>query len=142
MPSGVTARLLTTTRVAVDAFVYALAVAIVAGLSSLTVGIATGGGFVRGKLLLFLLGWLILGYATIRLWPRSPGDAQRTPSRESIPERQDSTTFQSWIQALPPLRWMTPPPPDVRLTVASKLFLSGVLVLLASYLMESVYGVA
>ncbi|WP_425494380.1 DUF7555 family protein [Natronoglomus mannanivorans] len=134
---SVTNRLRTAALVCVDAITYALVVTAGATIVALVLGIATGGGFVRAKVILFLGGGLLMAYATIRLWPSSPSDLES----DSIPAAHDETRFQSFVQSIPPVRWLQPPPPEHRLTVPGKLFLGSIFVLLASYLMEAVFGV-
>ncbi|WP_195892462.1 DUF7555 family protein [Halopiger goleimassiliensis] len=132
-------------RVAADAVTYALATTVCAIVAAIVVAIATGGTLVRANYLLFFAGWLLMAYATIRLWPRSPADLETDPNQrrdgESIPEAADRTRFQRFVRRLPPRRWVRTPRPRRRLTTAGKLFLSAVLILLASLLLEVVFGV-
>lgn len=131
-------RLETGVRVWVDAVGYAAAVTAVTLLLAGTAGVATGTGAVGSKLLLFVAGWGLMGYATVKLWPRSPEEGE---AEQAVPERHDRTRFQAAVQALPPVRWVEAPPPTDRMTLAGKLLLSSLLVLLASFLMEAVFGV-
>lgn len=143
-PDSVTDRLQRFVRVWVDAVVYALAVTVVAAIGSLIVGVATGGGAARGKLLLFVVGWILLGYATVRLWPTSPEDVTAPTDRyrgKSVPKEHDTTRFQAFVRLLPPVRWIRPPPLESRVTVPGKLLLGSLMVLLLSFLMETVFGV-
>lgn len=131
-------------RVGLDAITYAITVAVLTGIGAVIVGVATGGGIVRAKYLLFVAGWILLAYATVRLWPTSPDDVGSPSNRgvtESIPTTHDSTRFQSFVRALPPLRWIQLPPSEKRLTPPGKLLLGGLLVLLLSFLMETAFGV-
>jgi len=126
-------------RVWVDAVGYAGAVTAVTLLLGGATGVATGTGAVGSKLFLFVVGWGLMAYATVQLWPRSPeedGDEE-----QSVPERHDTTRFQAAVQALPPVRWVRAPPPADRMTIAGKLLLSSLFVLLASFLLEVVFGV-
>lgn len=120
-----------------DAVGYAVVVATVSVVAALAAAVVSGGGVVRGKALLFVVGFALMGYATIRLWPTSPEEA----SERSIPPPGERTRFQSLVRALPPFRWLPSPPPASRISPAGKLFLGSLLVLLASYLMEAVFGV-
>lgn len=144
-PSDSSDRLRGLARVWADALSYALAVAAFATIGALIVGIATGGGAVRGKLLLFGIGWLLLAYTTVRLWPTSPEDVE-SPSRgyggDSLSPRTPSTRFQRLARALPPARWTRPPVPERRLTLPGKQLLASLLILFASFLLETVFGVA
>jgi hypothetical protein len=140
-------RLRTAALVFVDAAVYAVVVVAVTAVLAFVLGVATGGGFVRMKALLFLAGFGLMAYSTVRLWPGSPEDLERnrmsgvSPPGGSIPAAPDQTRFQTFIRRLPPLRWLRPPPPDRRVSPAGKLFWASVGILLLSYLMETVFGV-
>lgn len=133
--------------VCVDATVYVALVAAIVTSLAFVVGIATGGGFLRMKALLFVAGFGLMAYSTVRLWPSSPEDLERntmsgvSPAGGSIPAKPNETRFQRFVRRLPPLRWLRPPPPDHRVSPAGKLFWSSVVVLLVSYLMETVFGV-
>jgi len=130
-------------RVWADAVGYALAVAAVAVVAAVVVGVATGGGLVRAKVLLFVGGWTLLAYATVRLWPRPTGNAESTADERgrSLPGTAEPTRFRAIVRSLPPLRWMGPPPPTRRLRPPAKLFLGAIFVLLASLVMEVAFGV-
>ena len=133
--SGTSARLSHRLRVWVDAVGYALVLAVVVTTTAIVLGIATGGEFVRGKTLTFLGGWLLVGYATVRLWPK-----RRDPERESLSGTR-RTRFQRVVRAVPPVRWIRVPPPTDRVRPAGKTFLAGVLTLLVSLVMEVGFGV-
>ncbi|WP_123624368.1 hypothetical protein [Halorubrum sp. CSM-61] len=119
-----------------DAFAYALALASVVTLGALALGLATGGGFVRGKMLAFVAGWLLVGYATVRLWPASVDDLDGP----AVSAR--GTRLEGLVRAVPPLRWIRLPAPPERVRVAGKVFLAGVATLAGSLLMETAFGVA
>jgi|AntRauMinimDraft_4_1070384.scaffolds.fasta_scaffold00688_8 hypothetical protein len=144
---SVVARLRVAFLVAAHATTYAVTVAVLVGLGAFVLGIATGGGFARVKVILFLAGLGMMAYATARLWPRSPSDVEPdgfdgvTVDDGSIPKVPDRTRFQRVVRSLPPSRWLPPAPPLKRVTPAGKLFLGSVLVLLASYLLEVRFGV-
>lgn len=141
------ARLRDTLLAAAHAMTYAVTVAALVGIGAFALGIATGGGFVRVKTILFLAGLGMMAYATARLWPRSPSDVGPdafdgvTVDDRTIPNVPDRTRFQRVVRALPPSRWLPPTPQSKRVTPAGKLFLGSVLVLLASYLLEARFGV-
>lgn len=131
-------------RAFLDAITYALAVTALTAISSLLLGVATGGGIVRAKYLLFVVGWVLLAYATVRLWPTSIDDVGSAPDHHatgSVPGARDSTRFQAFVRTLPPLRWVGPPPFEKRITPPGKLLLGSLFVLLLSFLMETVLGV-
>jgi hypothetical protein len=141
------ARLRIGARVCVDAVGYVAVTVAVVCLLAFVFGIGTGGGFVRMKALLFVAGFVLMAYSTVRLWPSSPEDLEPntmtgvSPAGGSIPAAPNETRFQAFVRWLPPLRWIRPPPPDRRLSPAGKLFWSSVAILLVSYLMETVFGV-
>ena len=131
-------------RVWTDALTYATVVAALATLGSLSIGIATGGGLVRGKVVLFVVGWGLMAYATVQLWPSSPEEVNGTPESrtgESLPESQNETRLQSFVQSIPPNRWLRAPRPERRLSIDGKLFLASLLVLAISFAMEVVFGI-
>lgn len=123
-------------RAWVDAITYAFAVAAAVTLGAVALGLATGGGFVRGKTLAFVAGWLLIGYATVRLWPTSVDDLDG-PSMSAR-----GTRLEGLVRAVPPLRWIRLPAPPERVRVAGKVFLAGVVTLAGSLLMETAFGVA
>lgn len=130
----------------IDALTYAAAVAAVVTTSAIVLGLVTGGGLSQAKFVLFLTGFLLFGYATVRLWPRSPDDLDDGAelsgvSGDSIPETADETRFQAFVQRLPPVRWLASPPPEARMRPPGKLLLGSLVVLLVSYLLETVFGI-
>lgn len=139
-------RLLRFVQVGTDAITYALVVAAGATIVALALGITTGGGFVRGKAILFVIGFVLMAYSTVRLWPSSPEDVSSTETNHgngrSIGARAGrQTRFQRFVALLPPLRWIGVPPPHHRLSSATKLFVSSLVVFLVSYLMERWFGI-
>lgn len=132
--------------VLIDALTYAGAVAAISTICALVFGLVTGGGLSRAKLVLFFVGFILLGYTTARLWPRSPSDLEDDAalsgvSGDSIPETADQTRFQALVASLPPKRWFREPSPEDRINPAGKLFFGSLAVLLISYLMEAVFGI-
>lgn len=130
-------RLPVTVRVWVDALAYVVALALVVFVLGVLLGIALGGSLVLGKQLLFLGGWLLIGYATLRLWPSSPEELEEEPHTTQT----QRSRFQAIVQQLPPVRWMHLPSPNERVALAVKLFLTGVAVLALSFVMEAGFGV-
>lgn len=123
---------------AVDALAYAVTVAAITTFVALGFTALTGGGLVRTKTVLFLAGWALITYATVRLWPSSPSDIEtdrrRTPGTGRL---------QRALESAPPVRWLDSGLlAQRRLSQAGKLFLGGLAVLLVSLLMETVGGVA
>lgn len=123
-----------------DVLAYVLTVAVAATLVALAVGIASGGGFLRGKALLFVIGWVVIAYATIRLWPTSPEDLDA--DGRSVPGDVASSRLQRLARALPPVRWIEQPAVDDRVSPEGKLFLAGCGVLVTSFLLETQFGIA
>lgn len=125
-----------TARVWIDAAGYTAVLASVATLGALAVGIASGGGFVRGKILTFLAGWVLIAYGTVRLWPSAPDEDGE------VLRGTRQTRFQRFVRRIPPLRWVRSPPPTERVRPARKILLSGVVTLAASLVMEVGFGIA
>lgn len=138
------------------ALTYAALVAVASTAVSFVLGVASGGGAVRAKIFLFVIGWILMAYAVVRLWPSDP-DAYRKkdpselrnkkvgsatdPTPDSIPAEESHSRFQQTVHQMPPVRWLPRPTPAHRLTTEAKLFLGSVFVLLTSFLMEVVFGV-
>lgn len=118
--------------VILDTAAYVLSVVVVMAVLSTLLAIVLGGDFVLVKTLLFLFGWLVIGYATARMWPSSTEDVGPEMTTGRDPGR-----FQRYVDRLPPLRWVrTEFRPNERLTPPTKQFVSGVGVLTVSFLME------
>lgn len=138
-------------RQAVDAVVYALAVAAVVFVLGVLVGQLVGGGLVTAKYVMFVVGLLTFGYATFKLRPDPPWATEHTedgkirvtkkrPSGRVVGGREE-TRFQAAVQRIPPLPWYSLPPDD-RLSVAAKLFVASLATLGWSFVLEAVFGVA
>lgn len=130
-----------------DALTYAVVATTITAAVTFFLGVASGGGLVRGNIFLFVAGFLLMGLATFLLWPRTPEELEPdTPDLavegDSVPRVPDETPFQQLVVACPPLRWLPPPPPDRRLTTGGKLMLTSILVLALSYSLETVFGVS
>lgn len=139
------------------AIVYAVLVAVVSTLGALVLGVASGGGLVAAKIILFLVGWLLMAYAVFRLWPsdaseyrtQDPSEIRKKKANagskgstpDSIPAEETQTRFQTIVRQLPPVRWLPHPTPTHRFTTEAKLFIGSVFVLLTSFGMEVVLGV-
>lgn len=118
-----------------SALTYAAVVAVTVAAAAIGVGIATGGGFVCGKRLVFFAGWILIGYATVKLWPRSMADLDG-PTMSAR-----GTRFERIAWGIPPVRWIRRPAPTVRLRVGSKVFIAGIMTLGISLLMELAFGI-
>lgn len=133
-------RLRTLGFVLVDTVTYAAVVTIAATILALVVGIATGGGLVRAKELLFLGGFVLLAYSTVRLWPTSIDDVRDDPSGESIPADPEPTRLEEVSRSVPPARWLDEPS-ERRISTAGKLFWGALGLLFVSFIMEVVFGI-
>lgn len=131
---------------ALDAVMYVATVTALAFLVALVLAALFDGDLSAGVVrYTFVFGFLILGYGTLQLRPSAAWRKERSEeveedvelartdtdeSGESISPR-DQTRFQATVQRLPPLRRYSVPP-DERLPVALKMFLSGLAVWLTS----------
>lgn len=130
-------------RAIVDVVTYVVVLTGVTLVISLVLSVATGGAAVRAKAFLFVIGWVLMAYSTVLLWPSGPP----TPGEKSDNERQalpveETSRFQGIVRSLPPVRWIELPPPQHRVSLATQLFIGSVCILLTSYLMETVFNVA
>lgn len=138
-------------RQTVDALVYANAVAAVVFVLGLALGLALGGGLVTAKYVLFVVGLLAFGYATLQLRPDPPWSTERAEDgrlkvtknekKGTVVGGRDETRFQKSVQRIPPLPWYSLPP-DERLSVPAKMFLASLAILGWSFVMETAFGVA
>lgn len=137
-------------RQLLDAVGYALAVTAVVFALGLGVRTLGGSGWFVVELVMFLLGWVLIGYGTLLLNPDPPwstterddqtirvtdaGDGTGSGTGTATPPPEE-TAFQRAVQRLPPMRWYQLPPGE-RLSTGLRVFLSGVVVLLASIAIE------
>lgn len=129
-------RVKTAAVLSLDVVLYAAVIVAVTTLLAAVVTVGLGGDLVVLKTLLFVSGWLLVSYATFRLWPRSPDETEQ-PTRPSRTGR-----VQRFVHSLPPLTWLEPRRwRRERISQPTKLFVAGLLVLLLSFLMEAVGGV-
>ena len=129
-------------RAAIDALAYATVLTAVALVGSMILSVVTGGGAVRGNVIFFLIGWLVMAYATVRLWPTSRAkDDPTEPAGQSIPQ-ENETRLQALIRRFGPIRWVELPPPDQRIGIRGQLFLSSLIILATSFTLEMYFGVA
>lgn len=133
-------------RAIVDLVTYALVLTSLSLAISLLLSVATGGDAVRAKIFLFIIGWAMVGYATVLLWPSRPpidGDEEEESGEKgpSLPA-EEASRFQGIVRKMPPVRWIQLPPPHDRIPLRSQLFFGGVCILATSYLMETVFNVA
>ena len=134
-----------------DGLMYGLAVTAVLFVVGAVLGIALGGGLVTAKFWLFVAGILLFGYGTFQLRPSRPWKTEegedgklkvtRTDPRDEVVGARGETRFQKTVQRIPPLTWYSLPP-DERWSAGAKLFLASLVVLLTSFVMETVFGIS
>lgn len=132
-----------------DALVYALVVTLLTFLAGVLAGVILGGGLLHTKYFLFLAGFVLMAVGTAGMWPSQRDNPRNTVAgvpvlhrTKSISNAIDRSRFQQIIDGSLPVRLLTLPPPNRRWSTAAKLFLASLLVLLSSFLMEAVFGIA
>lgn len=126
----------------VDALTYAAVLTAVALVGSLVLGLATGGGIVGAKILLFVVGWVLLGYSTFLLWPtKPPSDEEESDELGPSLPAEEASRFQGIARTLPPARWIQLPPPEHRVPLSGQLFVASISILVTSFVMETVFNV-
>ncbi|MGA9400794.1 DUF7555 family protein [Haladaptatus sp.] len=127
-----------------DAATYAGVLTLLVFAGSYAVSLVFGSGWLAVEFLMFLAGWVLFAYGTLMLRPTPPWNDQGRSSmlpwdggRDIAEENDDrtETTFQRAVGTLPPLRWLDLPV-DHRLSTGTKVFLSSIFVLVASFLIE------
>lgn len=118
------------------AVAYATTLAALVTTFAIVAGIATGGGYVRGKQILFVCGWVMMGYATVQLWPSTRG-VEENGQPEGGRIMGPRTRLEGLVARLPPIRWTKPPAPEQRMSHEGKIFLASLFVFVLSYLMEA-----
>jgi hypothetical protein len=115
-------------------WVLAAAASVILVLAVLSV--VTGGGLLRLKFLLFVVGFLAFGLGSLGLQPESP---RRDGERITF-EHDTETRFDERVQKLPPLQGEWIPMSD-RVSRNVKVFVTGVVLLSVSLLLEVAVGV-
>lgn len=138
-PDSLVDRLVGFVRIWIETLTYAFVVVVLTILTSLVLSVVSGGELARANVFVFVIGWMLLAYATFLMWPSSPKDLEEDdPNRRAIGE---SSRLQSLAQQLPPARWIRPPHPGVRMTPQGKLFVAALAVLAVSFVAETWFGV-
>lgn len=122
-----------------DALVYAVALTAVVLIVSAVISFVLGSAWVGVKYLMFLVGIGMFGVATFKLRPTSPWkDAERLSAN-----REGTSPFQTVMANYAPidLNRFAPKEND-QVSDGVKLFLASVLILVVSFVMETVFGVA
>ncbi|WP_254862396.1 DUF7555 family protein [Halovivax gelatinilyticus] len=128
----------------IHAFTYAVVGGGVLTVGSLVLSLVTGGDLVRAKIILFLAGWIVLAYSTVKLWPTSrPHDeaGREDPYAQAVPHVENVGRFQRIVWNTPPARYLTTPAPEDRISTDGKLFLVGLVTLAISFVLETAFGV-
>ena len=114
-------------------------VAFVFGLGGIAA--VLGDGLLTLKYFLFVVGFLLFGVGSFALWRETRRRPSIWPSVDVGPDRGNELAIERRLWELPGLRgeWL---PPGERVSRPVKLFLTGLLVLGISYVMETVFGVA
>jgi hypothetical protein len=129
---------------ALDLLLYALVVDGVLLLAALVVSVPFPGTWVVTEAVLFVVGFLLFGYATLLAWPSEPANADAadgTAGRETGGDllRFETGTRESQVEravrALPVFADYCPPA-DEQLPVSGKLYLASVVVLATSFAIE------
>ncbi|WP_255169681.1 DUF7555 family protein [Natrononativus amylolyticus] len=123
-----------------DASVYTIAITLIGIGLAVVLSIPFGAHPEVVKAWLFVLAWLLIGYATVLLWPRTPKKwgSKRTEKRIEL-DRRSGPNLQRRLNRLPPLKWYDDD--SVRLPTGVKLYIASVWLLLVSFLMERVLGI-
>ena len=125
-------------RQLLDLGAYAVGVVVALFVVLGVVSALLGSGLVGVKYGLFLVGTLMFGYGSLKLRPvRSDKSSREARFRADSGEE---TRFQAAVQRLLPARYRLEY--DDRLTDATKLFVTSLVVLAVSFLMEAAFGVA
>lgn len=125
-------------RQLLDLVAYALGVLVALFVVLGVVSVLLGAGLVGVKYGLFLVGTLMFGYGSLKL---RPVRRDKDPQNARFPaDTGEETRFQAAVQRLLPERYRLAY--DDRLTDATKLFVTSLVVLAVSFLMETVFGVA
>lgn len=134
--SGWTGRTTQHARQALDALVYAITLVAVLVIIAGAVSFPVGGGWVGVKFVLFFVGFFLFGLSTFQLRPKPPWKRDD----ESMTDQREETRFQAFVQRLPPLgRYGLAP--NERLSSPTKLFITSILLLLISYILEAIFGI-
>ncbi len=128
-------------RQTVDALAYAVVLTVVAFLVTSVVSVVLAlsvdaplrSSLIGTKRLLFLVGFVLLGYGTLKLRPRSAWK-QEGAIGASTDSGGEPTGIQRAVSDALPDRWSLPP--DERLPVGAKLFVASVVILATSLTME------
>ena len=121
-----------------DALLYPIVVTTVIAVAIVPVSLMLGGTLAGVKWGLFLIGFPLLAAGSWKLRPTASW--REGSSRIEVEDTRGEGMFQQIVDGLPPLRSRRLRD-DNRLSDGSKLALTGVLMIVVSYLMETVFAV-
>lgn len=134
-------------RRVLDGVTYAIVVTIAVSLLAFLVSLPFGDGLNTVKLVLFFFGWGAFGYGTLKLWPRRKEFEKQRDARtddgtvgEQVRTTGEETAFQRRLHTAPGLNRITLPP-EARWSDGARVFLLGIVALLASFVLETAFGV-
>jgi len=134
---------------ALDLLGYALVVDALLVLAALVVSVPFGATWVVTEAVLFVVGFLLFGYATLLAWPSEPANPDASDGTAGPPADGGLLRFETGaresqveraVRALPVFADYCPPA-DEQLPVSGKLFLASVVVLATSFAIERLFVV-
>lgn len=130
-----------------DALAYGVVVALLAFLSGVLLSLPFGLDWYVVEAVMFLEGWILFGYGTFKLRPTPPWKRNRGGVRGTVretlsldednPGNRTDTRVEGIVGRVPGIGERVPPPED-RFSMGTKLFVAGIAVLVASFLLERV----
>jgi hypothetical protein len=118
----------------VDALAYALVMTtLVFGIGASVALLVGIGPLVGAKWFMFVVGFAMLAYSSLKLRPTALWKDDTPPKREPV-------GVQAAVPRVLPANYRLPV--DERISVGAKLMLSSISILVASFVMEVVFGVA
>lgn len=134
-------------RRVLDGVTYAVVVTVAVSLIAFLVSLPFGDGLSTVKVVLFFFGWGAFGYGTLKLWPRRKEFEKQRAARagdgsvsEQFRTSGEETPFQRRLHTAPGLNRITLPP-EARWSDGARVFLLGIVALLASFVLETAFGV-
>lgn len=130
-----------------DTLAYAVVMAVLSFLSGVLLSLPFGLDWYVVEAVMFLEGWILFGYGTFKLRPTPPWKRDRGGVRGTVretlsldednPGNRTNTRVEEIVGRVPGIGERVPPP-DGRFSMGTKLFVAGIVVLVASFLLERV----
>jgi hypothetical protein len=117
-----------------DLVAYAVVVTSLVFCLGLLAGLVVSNGLIGAKWLLFVVGFLLVAYGTLRLRP-----TPKWKDESRLDFGNEPRGLQTFVSDALPADYRLPT--DERLPVGLKILVAGVTVLLTSFLMETVFGI-